>query len=100
MIVRNLTVTFDTNVWPNSKRKGFFFPKSLAVAFGKKRDEGLSLDLKIAKTSEPSRTIFGGSALLVSETEITTPRIFLKLDAGDEIRVTARNPQPHSRKSK
>ena len=91
--MRNLVVTFDTNVWPKSKRKGFFFPKSLAVAFGGRKGKRLRLDLKVVKTSAPSKPVFDGSALLVSETEVTTPRIFLDLEAGDEIRVTACNPR-------
>ncbi len=101
--MRNLVVTFDTNVWPKSKRKGFFFPQALAVAFGKigkQRHARLSLDLKVAKTSEPSKPIFDEHVLLVSETEVTTPRLFRNLKCGDEIRVTACNPRFRNQDSK
>ncbi len=93
MAIRNLTVTFETNVreWKgNPPKKGFNFPKALAQAFGKKAGEGLTLDVRIENSS--GKLVFDEPALLVSGTEITTPRIFRDLKKDEEIRVKACNP--------
>jgi len=100
MAIRNLTVTFHTDVreWKSKPpRRGFNFPKALAQAFGKKKGEGLTLDVRIENSSGE---VFDGRALLVSSTEMTTPKIFRNLKKGEEIRVKACNPQPRIRNKK
>jgi hypothetical protein len=94
--VPNLTATFDAKVWKT--KLGFWIPKPLAKAFGWKKGKKLTLDLVITKPS--GELAFQGPALLVSETEVTTPRIFENLAVGETIRVTAHNPQPRNKKSK
>src|SRR4051812_40948148 len=84
MAIRNLIVKFDTRVWAGS-RMGFWLPKPLAQAFGWKEGEKRKVHLVISKSGKRA---FKGDALLISETEISTPHVFKKLDHGDEIRVT------------
>src|ERR1700722_4792775 len=105
MAIRNLTVTFHTDVreWKGKPRKkGFNFPKALAQAFGKKsRKKQLTLHLVITKPSNPpGEPAFEGRARLVSGTEITRPKIFRQLKKGEEIRVKACDPilRPRIRK--
>ncbi len=64
---------------------GFWIPKPLAQAFGWKKGQRRKIHLVISKSGERA---FEGDALLISETEVTTPHIFKKLDNGDEIQVT------------
>ena len=64
---------------------GFWLPKPLAQAFGWEKGKKSKVHLVITKSEKRA---FRGNALLISETEITTPSIFKKLKHGDEIQVT------------
>jgi hypothetical protein len=97
MAMRNLTVTFHTNVY-SKNWKGFQFPAALARLFGRKKGKKLSLALTITKPSgEP---VFHGLASLTSGTEIGMASIFRNLEHGEEIRVTACNVPAPQQKSK
>jgi hypothetical protein len=96
--VSNLIATFDAQLWKT--KLGFSIPVPLAEAFGWKRGKNkLTLDLVIAKPSGERTS--KRSVHMVSGTEVTNPkRMFDGLEVGDNIRVTARNPQLRSRISK
>jgi hypothetical protein len=83
MAMRNLTVTFHTNVY-SKNWKGFEFPAPLARLLGHKKGKPLTLALTIAKTSGES--VFHGLASFTSGTEIGKASILRNLEHGEEIR--------------
>jgi hypothetical protein len=86
MAMRNLTVTFHTNVYSeksNQSRRGFEFPTRLATLLGWKRGKSFVLALTVAKPS--GEVVFHGLAPFTSGTEIRDRR----LEYGEPIRVTA-----------
>jgi hypothetical protein len=97
MAMRNLTVTFHTNVY-SKNWKGFQFPAPLARLLGRKKGKRLTLALTITKPS--GETVFHGPALLTSGTEIGMATIFRNLQHGEEIRVTACAAPQQQKKSK
>ena len=88
MAIRNLIVTFHTNVY-SKNWKGFQFPAPLARLLGRKKGKKLTLALTITKPT--GETVFHGPASLTSGTEIGMASIFRSLEHGEEIRVTACN---------
>jgi len=96
MAMRNLTVTFHTNIY-SKNWKGFQFPAPLARLLGRKKGKKLTLALTITKSSgEP---VFHGLASLTSGTEIGMASIFRNLEHGEEIRITACNVPPQLKSS-
>lgn len=86
MAMRNLTVTFHTNVY-SKNWKGFQFPEPLARLLGRKKGKRLTLALTIAKLT--GEVVFHGVASLTSGTEVGMASVFRNLEHGEEIRVTA-----------
>jgi hypothetical protein len=99
MPMRNLTVTFHTNIYSKKSarsKKGFQFPKELFKLFRFRRHG--SVALVITRTS--GEAVFHGLGNFTSGTEITKAAIFRDLDFDEEIRVTASCPpasKPDSR---
>jgi hypothetical protein len=91
-MMRNLTVTFHTNVYSKKSgqsRKGFEFPKQVAKQLGWKSGKPFTLALTITKPS--GEVVFHDLASFTSGTEIREARIFRNLQHDDEIRVSAWN---------